>query len=74
MQSEDVDLRTTTAMMLASLVKKEEEFNLLRADNAVLNFIVQQMSSMDTNYDTFFSETELVVGLRKLSVNDDNKV
>lgn len=74
MKATDIDLKTTTAMMMANLVKKEEEFDLLKSDRDVLNFMLLQLTDSNTGYDTCFSEAEVIMGLQRLSVNDENKV
>jgi hypothetical protein len=74
MKASDIDLKTTTAMMLANLVKKEEEFEVLKSDQGVLDFMILQLTPAFSGYDTFFSEAEVIMGLQRLSVNDENKV
>jgi len=75
MKATDIDLKTTAAMTLANLVKREEDFNLLKSDSGVLDFMMHQLvPDASTQYDTSFSKEEVIMGLRRLSVNDDNKV
>lgn len=75
MKATDIDLQTTTAMTLANLVKREDEFDLLKSDNRVMDFMLQSFSpSITSSYGTEFSKEEIVMGLRRLSVNDDNKL
>jgi len=74
MKAEDVDLKATAAMCLANLVQKEEDFDILRSDRSVIDFLLAQLINADTSYDTSFSDVEILSGLRKISVNDENKI